>query len=353
VLLIQVFQGFRDGSLYWSTYMGVMIRFLWAYLVIKCAKIKFFTLYVKILYFFSRVSLVFYTLMLVIPNSKAIFQRLSEPFGFFLFPPQIDNVQTFHIIIYNFHGYKYEKTVTEALQMIRNSGPFWEPGVFMGFLMCALFFLYLTEGTIKNKKGLVFIIAIITTFSTTGYIALIVGLSVLLKEEYKRFKWVIIPLFLLISVYSFFNLAFLNNKIQSESKRDDDKSRFGAAQRDLLFFYDKPIIGNGRSKDTEYGQAISEGIATNGLTTSLATMGILYYLLTSLFFIFSLKKMGEFYNRKSMMMLYVVYTLLSFSEVYFMLPMFMGLSFLYITVEAKPAKRIKRPKHFAAVPAGV
>ncbi|MCC8409601.1 hypothetical protein LJ707_11735 [Mucilaginibacter sp. UR6-1] len=342
VLLLQIFQGATGGQYFWSTYFGLIIRFIWGYLVIRVTKINFLKLYVKILYFFSYISIFFYLAMVLIPNSQAIFEKLSSPFAFFPFTPTVENAQTFHIIIYNFHGYRYLTQSNESLQMIRNCGPFWEPGAFVGFLIMALFFLYISEGTIKNKKGLIFIIAMITTYSTTGYLALMLSLYVLLKAEFNRYKVIVIPLLAAVSLFAFFNVAFLNNKIKDQSARDSDKSRFGSAARDLAFFIESPLFGQGRNAESAYGQATSGDATTNnGLTSTLAGMGLLYMIAFSWMMIYSLKRLSKFYQRRSVVPLYFIFLLISFSETYYTIPFFMSLAFLYVITDYKARSAVK------------
>ncbi|MBE9585360.1 hypothetical protein IM792_12940 [Mucilaginibacter sp. JRF] len=343
-IVIQIFQGLYDGQLYWPTYFGFAIRMLWAYLAIKTTKAIFIKTYVKILYFFARVSLFFFAAMAIVPNSEALFQTISAPFGSFIFKPDTENPQNFHVIIYNFHGYYYTKQLHEERAMIRNCGPFWEPGAFIGFLIFALFFLYLNEGTIKNRKGAVFVIAIITTFSTTGYIAFFACLPILLHKEFIKYRVVIVPMFIIMIYFSFFGLEFLSNKIAYESKREDDKSRFGAAVRDLSYFFERPIIGYGRNSNTDYGKAITEGIATNGVTTCLASMGIIYFAYYSFLILYSFKQLGKVYLKKRIMLIYLVYMLISFSEVYYSLPFFISIAFLYILTKQKNVVHIKKPQ---------
>ena len=59
----------------------------------------------------------------------------------------------------------------------RNSGPFWEPGAFQGFINIGILFLLFNvdEGTIKNKLFyfIVFVFTLVTTKSATGYLTLL------------------------------------------------------------------------------------------------------------------------------------------------------------------------------------
>lgn len=56
--------------------------------------------------------------------------------------------------------------------IIRNWGPFWEPGVFAIYLSLSIMIL-LSENMVRKSLILIHVLAIFTTFSTTGYICLL------------------------------------------------------------------------------------------------------------------------------------------------------------------------------------
>ena len=70
----------------------------------------------------------------------------------------------------------------------RNSGPFWEAGAFQGFILLALLMLLydVDKGMIKGQRRkwffLLFVITIMTTGSTTGYILLVAVLFTQWKQ---------------------------------------------------------------------------------------------------------------------------------------------------------------------------
>lgn len=62
---------------------------------------------------------------------------------------------------------------------LRNSGPFWEPGAFQGYIWIAVLFLLfdIDKKCIKYRKAVLalFIITLLTTQSATGYVLLILA----------------------------------------------------------------------------------------------------------------------------------------------------------------------------------
>lgn len=364
IFLCQMIQGYTNNEVFVSTYLGTILRFFWIYMIIRSAKVDYLRYVVKIMYFFSVISLFFYVSMIAVPDLKSVYHSLSSSFNFYVFPVSIEDLsdlQNFHIIIYNFHGYDYASQSNAALAQIRNCGPFWEPGIFAGYLIITLAFLYFSEGTVKNKRGYVFIAALITTFSTTGYLALMISLAIFFSDYIKKYKIILVPA-LIVGIYmAFFNLAFLSNKISDQSKQlDQDKSRFGSALRDLAFFIQNPLWGEGRNADSAYGRATSgdDAETNNGITSVLAGLGLVYFLIFSGMVIYSYKRLGDNINKKYVSWpLYLVFLIISFSEVYFVIPFFMSLSFLYVIADSKyqigERKLVKKKKFSYQYPAEV
>lgn len=119
----------------------------------------------------------------------------------------------------------YTEIFGDGLILIkRNSGMFWEPGAFQGYLNIAIYFALL-QPNLKRKflKVVVLIIAVLTTKSTTGYF--VVFLILLYYILFLRKSSIIsktIFLILLISsfIYAYYGLNFLQDKIVEESTKD-------------------------------------------------------------------------------------------------------------------------------------
>ena len=99
----------------------------------------------------------------------------------------------------------YINSVTQK----RNMGMFWEPGAFQTFLSLALFF-DIAGNTINIKRFLMLTICLITTFSTTGYIALIFLIGFILIKRNVNNRKVKIPV--IITLFVLLILAFINKE---------------------------------------------------------------------------------------------------------------------------------------------
>src|SRR5690606_10351924 len=81
--------------------------------------------------------------------------------------------------------------------LYRHNGVFHEPGVFGLFLTIGLFFNYIVFKQVFNKYGIVFLVSVLTTFSTASFLAL--GILFLgFSYTAKRLKFLRYPVFVII-----------------------------------------------------------------------------------------------------------------------------------------------------------
>jgi len=220
----------------------------------------------------------------------------------------------------------------------RNSGPFWEPGAYAVFLNIAFLFNIINTGKLFNRKNILFIAAIITTFSTAGYIALaaIFGGYYTIKRGF--LNKVLVVILVIFSGYLFSRLEFLEKKINQniDIAEETTSSRFGSALADYKLFVESPLVGWGRG-DTRYGQKTVtrftiEQHRNNGIFILLATYGIV---LTVLYFYLIYKSMSSIikyrnFNSWFSYVSLIVILILGFSQGIFSLPILY--SFLFMSL---------------------
>jgi len=119
----------------------------------------FIDAYKKVIYYISIGSLALFALYYIAPSALNLLPKVSN----------VSDTSAHSILI--------------AISPIdsRNYGLFWEPGAFQAYLILAVF-LEIFQNDMKNKSYIiVYLIAMLTTFSTTGYIAVFeIGICVLL-----------------------------------------------------------------------------------------------------------------------------------------------------------------------------
>ena len=177
----------------------------------------------------------------------------------------------------------------------RMYGIFREPGVYMIFLFLAILFEVLSEKEPSIKRSMVYIIAMLLTFSTAAYILIAASVVLMLiklssdnsnSRKTRIFKVFLVSI-LVITVVVFiigadivFGKVFRKLYVENASAA----SRMGSIVTNLRIFYPKPIFGNGWLYLEEnfeklahlYGY-IGGGHNTNTLLKILAIYGIPYF----------------------------------------------------------------------------
>jgi hypothetical protein len=276
------------GSMVIMASLGFMIKLCIALLAVKLIP-EFSRKYVSVMYALACLSLVFY-----IPVQFGIdLAGILSPMKI-----SLPNADVIHIGIHNFH-------IPD--QRSRNCGMFWEPGAFAGYLVLALFFL-IRDGQYKaviSRQGLLIIATLLTTQSTTGYLAFLVLLVLYVSSssliKHKNAKLVAFPLlfFGLVSVilvlYS--QVSFLGEKINvqiASSFAQDDASRInriGNLVYDLKWIVDKPVLGWSATPETRLSNdaEVAELVAVqgNGLTGFAVKFGLVGLFIFIGFFAYS------------------------------------------------------------------
>lgn len=210
----------------------------------------------------------------------------------------------------------------------RNCGIFWEPGAFAGYIIL----VWLIKGDVSaikhyKFKSLVFVLTMLSTMSTTGYL---LSAIIFLLELFK-FKVSIISklsltiLFAAIFYLVYSKIEFLDSKINDQIEHtqsvagDYDKGRFGAFIFDLQYIEKHPLFGNGLHEKTRYIDhkwAANIGGHGNGMSNYIARMGLISFC-AFLYFIYR----QNLHNQK---VLWVLLLLIN-TEQYFDYPFIYGL----------------------------
>ena len=315
-----------------------------------------------------------FMLMATVPRFLVIFVRcmfgislVALPIYFFFWLPGTADVlrpfmvyESFvewNIGIHNFRGYGYEQA--------RNSGPFWEPGAYGGYLAFALFAMVLMRE--RGRQSLVvaatLIVALATTLSTMAYAAFAIVCFAFLVQRFRRsnplLALVAFPLLsaLLLSVAFVVveELPFLKEKVieqfedSAEGEENSEINRFGNAEYDWNFFLERPFFGWSASVDTRVEKdltaadvAVAQG---NGLTGTAVRFGLVGWLLLMGRFCYGFWRSTESPLLAGIGMLLIAATFTG--EQYLHYPLIMCLFFLerrHVTLRERVAKRRRKTK---------
>ena len=177
----------------------------------------------------------------------------------------------------------------------RNMGLFWEPGAFQTFVNIALLFEILKK-EINIKIIVVFIMTIITTYSTTGYLALILvlGLLIIKKGKNPKIQGAIIAIILALVILIYFNQDFLFSSALSngqstvfgkllnfdiysgETNSASASVRYNAIFKPIEVFLKSPIWGNGYDNLRVMLYEYTHGMNTCTFINWFAVYGIVF-----------------------------------------------------------------------------
>ena len=322
-----------------KTFLGEYLRIAFAVLAIRIIGPRFFDQFVRFVYVFAVISLCFYVPCVLI-----------KPLAYFL----IDHVAKFTQSPFSraFSHQFYESFPTNLIifnlgqiTLNRNSGFYWEPGTHGGFLCLALFInLFYQKEKLTSKMNVIFMVTILTTLSTTTYLALFFVAVAYLKDFIIRRP--IISFFMLIAVsiigyLAFTRLDFLNKKIDQQiaksGSREAGESRFSSLLSDVRTTEEHPFVGAGRAIEMRVGKNfynidIRELHRNNGIGVLLSTYGIFFFYLNWRTFYILLG------SRVNAWLLLILLFMIGFSEDYFFKAFFIAVP-LYCGITMVSANR--------------
>lgn len=257
----------------------------------------------NIVYFLTIIALFFYVIQLLFPQSLSnLFESIDLSQN--LFP----NRDYSSIGIYT---YRVDGTINS---FPRNPGFAWEPGPFSCYLALAIFINIARNNVrLRDKKRLfVYTLALISTQSTTGFIALLAIIMWYAWERSKKKATVIIsvPIVSIIILVIFINVPWLQQKIIIESNQDVTEllseaaksknsyapGRFASLQLRWEDFKNYPLSGFGGNTTLEKGYLGKDNIvaAISGIGNIFGRYGII----GSVIFIWLILASGRFLSRK-------------------------------------------------------
>jgi len=331
LISIAVIQSYNLGTFSYESLIGNVIIWLYPYFIIRLIGPIFTKYYIKTLYFLSIISIIFWIGI----NLSSQFLKFLDNLVFLL---GTDPIGGENLLIFN----------TEHLRpgdfFIRNPGPFNEGGAFSSYLVLALGLNIIHSKSIFNKINVIFIISILSTRSTAGYIAVFIMLMFYYFWNKKlSLKLIIFPIITFVSIYAFFNLDFLFNKIYSQFSQQTSGNknlyrvgRFGGAIADLEQLRKYPLSGRGFYKEdrfyTEEDRRVMRSASSMGIIAMITRHGLFYGIL---YFVF-LFKFFIYYSRKEKAPNY--FSIIGISGVLltgsaqfpFITPVFISLVYIYL-----------------------
>ena len=159
--------------------------------------------------------------------------------------------------------------------ILRNNGLWWEPGAFQVIINLA-FLLGLVFNKVSKRDYFIFLIVILSTFSTAG-IAIFSILSLVYFQNSVNYKVALLFISLMGPVFAF--SSYYQNVIDSKLSLDNasTNSRYKDLTLELRMFSEYPIIGSGLGNTEiveEYKARYGYGTGSNGILLLLRNLGL-------------------------------------------------------------------------------
>lgn len=329
------------GSDQFSYYFFLFYSIIIAFIHVQVFGKKMLPIYEHILVRLSLLSLILWGIYVIYPGTASFFRSFPESSSgrnvLYLFKWMDPSIRE--------AGFVYNG-------ILRNAGCSWEPGRFAIMVVLALYCNMVRCG-IKfkgNPTGIILLLALISTQSTTGYISAIVLYSIF---AFKKFdvKYIFAFLFIIVPIgYQLSKMEFMQEKIEEQLDLDTDLrkindsmdyvnkikksneyvgslARFPSIYFELINIQHDPILGYGRNNGKSYfSQRISGNFALTGGIKIIGQFGIPLAILLFIILYRSSAALGrEFKVRK--IALFAIFLVFLVSYGFFTVPVFMAFWF--------------------------
>ncbi|HCU07026.1 MAG TPA: hypothetical protein DIC42_05565 [Holosporales bacterium] len=240
-----------------------------------------------------------------------------------------------------------------ANDFVRNCGFMWEPGPFASLLSLAIFFELIVSNFKINKRVIVFLIALITTFSTTGYLCLLAIFIFYYTNKYSSTKMLqfVFTILFIVLLLVFSRLDFIGEKVQKALDVDEkvyndniDWIRQGGGGSDQSYslgrvqglmlniddFNTSPLFGIGSTDNSEMTKFYGSIHSMNGLGNALAKYGIVGIVLIFMALFKTSRYISNRFRVKSGYIIVVLYLIQTFAFTFIFSSFYVLILLLYL-----------------------
>lgn len=310
--------------------------FFITYTAVSVLKFKLFLIYERLLYLLAVVSLVLWGFQ-VLAGGDFLFNIISR----FSFLEEMSFVsgRGLSTIIYSIQP--YATTLINEHTISRNCGFAWEPGSYSSYLAIGIYInLFMTKRDENSRKRFwVLLAAILSTFSTTGYVLLsLIMIFYLVNRDFKKIL-LMIPV-AVIALVLFFSLPFMKDKIVELVKEPEGMDelvyqsigretnvtpqRFTSLIITLIDFKNNPVLGLAAHHEESWVEQAGSSIsAISGIGNLLAQFGLAGFIP---FLIFTLKSsflFATYFNYRGKYLLFLMILGISISYTIIFIPLIM------------------------------
>ena len=187
----------------------------------------------------------------------------------FLITSEYHDSLTYNYLFY----YSPKADVAETffgLEVLRNAGLFWEPGILQAYLNM-LFFLELSVFKRNKKLIALIVLGILSTYSTTGLLLLLIQIIYFLQKASKPTLSIMLMLIIVTPLYFIFS-ANMNEKVFGDRESSFQKRLFDLTQP-IFIALDNPLTGVGLDID-RFKEVRQEFYINSNLNDMLGEVGV-------------------------------------------------------------------------------
>lgn len=312
-ILLALIQGVFWGFSIVSVLSSFTIGFLLPYLIFLNYGIFVFHLLEKIIYYLTFFALVIWTGLNISDSIRGELIFIIDSLHSFSSDSSIDDNMKRSLVFYTFD---YEgKPMSNGLY--RNAGFAHEPGAFALFLCFAIYLNLLKGMSLLSFRIVIYIIAVITTFSTAGFLSLFALIlpSLLKGRKYFALAVVLLPIFFIFAYRFYITSEFLGQKIekqlytQSTSALDKQTTgRFYGARKSLYVLQKYPLYGRGLLTMTKPSSFNHPEYAAYGWLSELSRFGAVVGLIGLFFFIKGFINFSKLVAANNMMIIFGLFS---------------------------------------------
>lgn len=312
-----------------------------AYCIAQVYRDRIFKLYEQIVTKLSLICLFVWTINLIIPS---LWDAICPYFAFER-GDSISKYNFFFASVLNRNKFGVDDV------WYRNPGFSWEPGM-NASLVCVALFINLAQNKFKlkgNKNFYILFVALLSSFSTTGYMCLIACIFpfFLLNKKTKYgvfFTIILIPLSIWL-----YQLDFMGKKIKELQSDEFSRKtlvdnlkyydrdvlvpqRFDGLAFELMNIAHDPLLGYGLEVEKSYVyNEVSDILSlSDGIFKIFAKYGIIFGGWLTIIMFLTCMKIGFLWHCRGMWLFFLLFEFISISYGFFYIPLFMAFFYLYI-----------------------
>lgn len=280
--LLTLLQGIKWGFSLFTFITHFSLVYIYSYFLFQSYGKDIYIYLEQILWKYTILVLAIYFIHEFVPQTadymKSLIEKLSR------FSSDVEH----HSRSIMFYTFRDDTMMSFGLR--RNAGFAHEPGAFALFTNLAIIINYIRGIPLFSKRNLVYVLALITTFSTAGYLSFFILILLLVKSKRNiiiSFSFFIIILFFSFRVYN--ESSFMRSKIEQRFESQTEKSLSGKTvgriygmRKSLYVLSQHPLHGRGLLQMTMPESKYDPEYASYGWLSYVSKLG----LLTGCFFLY-------------------------------------------------------------------